>query len=69
MAKHKIKHFDEVFSDEFMEFLKRAGMDEVNKSHLRLIMEKIEDHEKHYDLEFVAFYSSDYIIFKHLNNG
>lgn len=63
--KYAIKEFSQVFNPEFINFLTEFVPEEINKNHLSKIMEKVEQFEEKYNLEFVSFFGSDFIIFKH----
>lgn len=63
--KYVIKEFEEVFAPNFIEFISQT---DFGKHHLKLIMEKVEAFEKKYDLEFVAFYGAEFIVFKKNEN-
>lgn len=63
MSKYIKVERHEIFSDEYIDLINSVETMTAGKM-LDLVMSKIEDYEKKYNLEFVSFYGNAYVIFK-----
>lgn len=62
MKKYLLRQLDDIFSEEFLVYIRDGDIDEQK---FQLVMNRIEDYEKKHNIEFVSFVEN-YLIFKNL---